>query len=545
MLLYSILIILATFSNSLPHFLQLEKEPLLLSSETTSYTNPLNKIRKSVVNTALVTLPKKSTISQIKMNLAMKSAKTLYSFNDAECAYFIYKWIAENIAYDCYGMNHGQKDQGEIATYNNGKGLYSGISLLFKEMCKNLGLDAESIIGYGKPDVYYDELSFSSNHAWNVVKIEKSYYLVDVIWGAGSCSKDNKDIYVKSFNDYYFCPRPEAFIRRHLPEENKWQLLPNIITSEQFRDMAYLEEQFFTNGFLSISPDNNNIDINGKAKVELSYEEMKHNFTITIGLYHYDNNKLNEIKGSILFYDEKGKIKIDISANNITTYTLLIFISHDLKNYFSIAQMNINNKKILANPIFYPIQYNQGTHTDLIEPLNSKLTKGTLVDFKLKTNTYDNIIIRIGEYFERVFEKLDNGIFYGESFYIFGDKIKVTTFDPKKGYYYYLFVYETVNNPNMDEEPTFPETSIELPPNVLYSPLIDVLKKGNTYNFKIKCKSVQEMYVFDGDNFFDLTKSDNIFSGQIKISNDASQILIVGNPFDSTDELIFYNYKTK
>ena len=89
--------------------------------------------------------------------------------------------------------------------------------------------------------------------------------------------------------------------------------------------------------------------------------------------------------------------------------------------------MLFHNSKESDNPIYYPHQYNRGTNVKLIEPLNSKLTKGTFVDFKIKANVYDNIIIRIGEYFEREFEKLSDGMFYGESVYIFGNDIKITT----------------------------------------------------------------------------------------------------------------------
>ena len=96
----------------------------------------------------------------------------------------------------------------------------------------------------------------------------------------------------------------------------------------------------------------------------------------------------------------------------------------------------------------------------------------------------------------------------------------------------------------MDIEPSFPETSIELPPNVLYSPIIDILKKGSSYNFKIKCKSMKKMLVFDGDNTFYLTKNDAIFSGKVKINNTASQIVIFGIHSDSDEMLIFYIYKT-
>ena len=37
---------------------------------------------------------------------SMNSAKNSYGLNQAESAYMIYKWDAENIKYDCYNYNH-------------------------------------------------------------------------------------------------------------------------------------------------------------------------------------------------------------------------------------------------------------------------------------------------------------------------------------------------------------------------------------------------------------------------------------------------------
>lgn len=97
----------------------------------------------------------------------------------------------------------------------------------------------------------------------------------------------------------------------------------------------------------------------------------------------------------------------------------------------------------------------------------------------------------------------------------------------------------------MEKEPSFPENSIELPPHVLYSPIIDTLKKGNSYFFKIKCKSATEMFVFDGENMHDLTKNDDhTFSKQITIDKTATQVVIAGYLSNSEDTTIFYIYKT-
>ena len=125
--------------------------------------------------------------------------------------------------------------------------------------------------------------------------------------------------------------------------------------------------------------------------------------------------------------------------------------------------------------------------------------------------------------------------------YIFDDIIEIAK-EVEKGYLP-IFTYKTANNTKMEEEPTFPETSIELPPNVLYSPVIDTITKGKKYTFKIKCKSARKMQIFDGNNFFDLTEKEKIFSGEFLISNEANQIVIFGYLDDTDDTTIFYSYK--
>ena len=72
------------------------------------------------------------------MCTAMKKAQIKYSLNQAESAYFVYRWISENIAYDCYSLFHGGIDYSEEGTYNKGKGVCEGYSRIFNTMCEAL-----------------------------------------------------------------------------------------------------------------------------------------------------------------------------------------------------------------------------------------------------------------------------------------------------------------------------------------------------------------------------------------------------------------------
>ncbi len=59
------------------------------------------QIRDDVVETILLTLPKRTQISLIKLGDEMKNQKDLYKLSDFESAWLAYKWTAQNININC------------------------------------------------------------------------------------------------------------------------------------------------------------------------------------------------------------------------------------------------------------------------------------------------------------------------------------------------------------------------------------------------------------------------------------------------------------
>ena len=87
-------------------------------------------------------------------------------------------------------------------------------------MCKALGLEVAVISGYSKGASYeLGSMPKKTDHAWNAVKIDSVYYLVDSTWGAGFCTEDT---FTKKSNDFFFCTNPKYFIRSHFPVFNQW-----------------------------------------------------------------------------------------------------------------------------------------------------------------------------------------------------------------------------------------------------------------------------------------------------------------------------------
>ena len=61
----------------------------------------LDYVRKDKIDTALLYLPKRENVNFLKMVNEMLKAKIKYLMNKEESAYFVYKWIAQNIEYNC------------------------------------------------------------------------------------------------------------------------------------------------------------------------------------------------------------------------------------------------------------------------------------------------------------------------------------------------------------------------------------------------------------------------------------------------------------
>ncbi|MFC0877122.1 transglutaminase domain-containing protein [Saccharicrinis sp. FJH2] len=164
---------------------------------------------------------------------------------DMEKARAIYIWIAHNITYDLTQINSGTRydsDQ-EIMdeVLNNRKGVCQHYSELFLAMSNSVGLKSYLINGYTR-DVFGEIADLS--HAWNGIKIDSIYFLIDVTWAAGY---ELKGKYIHKFRDDYFLKSPKDFIKDHMPFDPIWQFIDNPINNNDFisKDFSKLD----TNGF--------------------------------------------------------------------------------------------------------------------------------------------------------------------------------------------------------------------------------------------------------------------------------------------------------
>jgi hypothetical protein len=127
-----------------------------------------------------------------------------------------------------------------------------GYSDLFTALARAAGLEAESITGYGKGHAYEvgEPIAGPANHAWNAVKIDGEWRLVDCTWGAGTVEDDS---YVKRFNPFYFLTPPLAFSWLHFPVDPRWQLRDPPLSLAEFEALPLVRHPFFEYGLDLVS----------------------------------------------------------------------------------------------------------------------------------------------------------------------------------------------------------------------------------------------------------------------------------------------------
>lgn len=153
-----------------------------------------------------------------------------------------YTWIALNISYDVEYLNslnymqlfslNNLSSAGQKAStvFSSKKAVCEGYANLMEEFCKASGISCFMVPGYVKlPTGEIPELM----HAWNVLRVDSAWVLMDVTWASGYLDQNNT--YKKRFTNAYFATRPATFIKDHFPLDPMWQLLKYPYTLTEFK----------------------------------------------------------------------------------------------------------------------------------------------------------------------------------------------------------------------------------------------------------------------------------------------------------------------
>ena len=258
----------------------------------------------------------------------------------------IFTWITLNIKYDLNAY-YTQANNGIAYSYSSPedkikkdfefrltlakktlrtkKAVCEGYSTLFVSLATAVGLESAIVTGTSKiHETQIGKLPKASDHAWNAVKIDGKWKLLDATWGAGVVDT-NQQKFKPEFNDAYFFTDPEKFFLNHFPDDQKW-----LLTNKSAEDFAalplYFPEYLKSNYELSaqlghiLFPKNTAVKFNIKnlkAEDELFYITSRDNMLKKLAVDAQNN--------FIIPPSDKmsGYLTIFINQNPLVTYKIL------------------------------------------------------------------------------------------------------------------------------------------------------------------------------------------------------------------------------
>lgn len=267
--------------------------------------------------------------------LVLRVNNTIKRDEDKVRAY--YTWISHNILYDLNeyykirspelnitfnsesinkSISNQKRRKLVKSIFKNRKGLCLGLSSLFQELCLRSNIEVALIKGITKISV--DDINntdYLKNHAWNAVKINNQWNLIDVSFSSGF-QNSSTGKWQKHFNDFYFFTDPEKLIKTHLPANKNFQLVKELITVKTFFISPIIYTNYFESGLELSNNQNGLVNVSKEdKKVRIKFKEINTNSSF---YYKFDNDShLKELKFyksdknfsiALRYKSKKGKI---------------------------------------------------------------------------------------------------------------------------------------------------------------------------------------------------------------------------------------------
>ncbi len=319
---------------------------------------------------------------------AEKSLESLYSYlikparNDFERVRAIYRWITTNINYDIEAsMRQEQSFIMPDDILSEKLAVCYGFSNLFQHLCQLAGLEAVIIGGWARGRTGVEKIFVDENlHAWNAVKIENGWYLVDCTWGAGIFTNEG---FVKQPVDFYFLTEPRKLIYTHFPEMSKCQLLTEIVTEDEFSRFPLVRDRFFEYDIDFSENANGTIEVNGTDSLSFITPEN----VLLIARLKQDNQEVN---GHWTLAQRRGNYyQVHFKLPEPGNFTLGIYGRKREQNnslFSDLLWFNIKSGFSYQKSVRFPqtVESFQKRNVYLISPLQGQLVSGQSWFFKIR-----------------------------------------------------------------------------------------------------------------------------------------------------------------
>lgn len=266
--------------------------------------------------------------------------------SDAERARAIYSWIAFNVKYDYNVYLNPPKVQGfsysseaekqrklkQIndnliqKTFKSQKGVCEGFTALYQHLAELLGLKCEIIRGDSKVSLRdIGRKTTSSNHAWNMVLIDKKWRLVDVTWGQGYYDS-SKGRMVNDYNPVYFDTDPDYFFAKHFPDSGTF--LGSRLSKEDFLNGPLIYNTTIENDYRIKTPDSGIIQAKNGDKITVEIKNVSKSNQV------FYLNKKNQAVKVLNPKEKRGGLEFQILIdNNIGDYVTIFIDTNSIVSF--------------------------------------------------------------------------------------------------------------------------------------------------------------------------------------------------------------------
>lgn len=273
--------------------------------------------------------------------------------NELDKTRAIFIWITDNIRYDCkkfhkpkdnsFSYSSEQQRIAKIAeirekqalrTVKYKKGVCEDYAALFSKMCTVVDIETKIITGYARQNKNeIGKAPRSANHAWNAVKLNNKWQLLDVTWASGNTDPEVKK-FTKSFKEGYFLTPPESFILNHYPTDSEHQYLENPLSKEDMRQVPVIGYGYYEAGIETYLPKN----------AFVSSKEKKTTFQFKLN-QKIPSNKIivlmNGKKQPIEVREEDDQLLIDVNTYRKSNKKITIGFFDTSSVYYSILTYKV------------------------------------------------------------------------------------------------------------------------------------------------------------------------------------------------------------
>ncbi|SDR72678.1 Transglutaminase-like superfamily protein [Polaribacter sp. KT25b] len=269
--------------------------------------------------------------------------------SDADKSRAAFFWLAKNIRYNLrefynptkrnYSFSYKSEEEKTekikshidnivSETFRNQTGVCEEYAQSFKKICDLLKIEAEVIKGNARTSSdEIGKISNTSNHAWNAVKIDKKWIILDATWAAGY---ENNGKWIRSFNDYFYDIPVNKIFKTHYPEDTIWNIRFGRMSVQEFYNQPIYSNTFLTLNTDLISPTSGIINLKASEDIVLKFKNLDKNLLVFYTL----KGMKNPLKPIIT--SEKNTTTLTIKNPKINT-DLVLFINKEDALHFRIS----------------------------------------------------------------------------------------------------------------------------------------------------------------------------------------------------------------